>query len=41
MNDRVLPFSDAHAVRLCRVLTDRGMEACGNRERHECDTESG
>ena len=35
LNDRVLPFFDAHDVRLCRVLTDRGTEYCGNPERHE------
>ena len=35
LNDRVLPFFDAHEVKLCRVLTDRGTEDCGNPERHE------
>ncbi len=35
LNDRVVPFFDAHEVRLCRVLTDRGTEYCGNPERHE------
>lgn len=35
LNDRVLPFFDAHEVKLCRVLTDRGTEYCGNPERHE------
>ncbi|PVE20486.1 IS481 family transposase [Microvirga sp. KLBC 81] len=35
LNDRVLPFFDAHDVKLCRVLTDRGTESCGNPERHE------
>jgi transposase InsO family protein len=35
LNDRVLPFFDTHDVRLCRVLTDRGTEYCGNPERHE------
>jgi transposase InsO family protein len=34
LNDRVLPFFEAHQVRLSRVLTDRGMEYCGT-ERHE------
>src|SRR5262249_49777890 len=34
-NDRVLPFFDAHQVKLLRVLTDRGSEYCGNPERHE------
>ena len=35
LNDRVLPFFDAHDVKLCRVLTDRGTEYCGNPEHHE------
>ena len=35
LNDRVLPFFEEHAIRLCRVLTDRGTEYCGNPERHE------
>src|SRR6187399_912063 len=35
LNDRVVPFYDQHEVRLCRVLTDRGTEYCGNPERHE------
>jgi transposase InsO family protein len=35
LNDRVLPFYDEHAIPLCRVLTDRGSEYCGNPERHE------
>ena len=35
LNDRVVPFFDAHDVKLCRVLTDRGTEYCGNPERHE------
>jgi transposase InsO family protein len=35
LNDRVIPFFDSHAVPLCRVLTDRGTEYCGNPERHE------
>ena len=35
LNDRVLPFYDEHGIRLCRVLTDRGSEYCGNPERHE------
>ena len=26
LNDRVVPFYDAHEVKLCRVLTDRGTE---------------
>jgi transposase InsO family protein len=35
LNDRVVPFFDEHDIRLCRVLTDRGTEFCGNPERHE------
>src|SRR4051794_40729103 len=35
LNDRVVPFFDAHEVKLSRVLTDRGTEYCGNPERHE------
>jgi transposase InsO family protein len=35
LNDRVVPFFDAHQVPLQRVLTDRGTEFCGTAERHE------
>jgi transposase InsO family protein len=35
LNDRVLPFFDTAEVKLCRVLTDRGTEYCGNPEHHE------
>jgi transposase InsO family protein len=35
LNDRVVPFFDEHAIRLCRVLTDRGTEYCGSPERHQ------
>ena len=35
LNDRVVPFYDAHEVKLCRVLTDRGAEYCGNPEHHQ------
>ncbi len=35
LNDRVLPFYEAHGLRLCRVLTDRGTEFCGAPDRHE------
>src|SRR3954466_2072676 len=35
LNHRVGPFYDQHAVKLSRVLTDRGTEYCGNPERHE------
>ena len=34
LNDRVIPFFDAQQVKLCRVLTDRGTEYCGNPEHH-------
>jgi transposase InsO family protein len=34
LNDRVVPFYDEHAIRLSRVLTDRGTEFCGS-ESHE------
>jgi transposase InsO family protein len=33
-NDRVVPFFEAHEVRLSRVLTDRGTEYCGT-DSHE------
>lgn len=35
LNDRVLPFFEEHGIPLCRVLTDRGTEFCGNPEHHE------
>jgi hypothetical protein len=35
VNDKVIPFFDAREVKLCRVLTDRGTEYCGNPEHHE------
>ena len=41
VNDRVVPFYDAREVRLCRVLTDRGTEYCGNPEHHEYELLSG
>lgn len=34
LNDRVVPFFEAHGIALLRVLTDRGTEYCGN-QRHE------
>src|SRR5580704_5589760 len=34
LNDRVVPFFEEHEIRLCRVLTDRGTEFCGNPEHH-------
>jgi hypothetical protein len=35
LNDQVLPFFEQEAVRLLRVLTDRGTEYCGALEHHE------
>jgi len=35
LNDRVLPFFEEHEVPLLRVLTDRGTEFCGVRDRHD------
>src|SRR6476620_11673743 len=35
LNDRVVPFFDEHDVKLCRMLTDRGTEYCGNPEHHD------
>jgi transposase InsO family protein len=35
LNDRVIPWYDEQEVKLLRILTDRGTEYCGNRERHE------
>jgi transposase InsO family protein len=35
LNDRVVPFFEAQEVKLCRTLTDRGTEYCGNPEHHE------
>jgi transposase InsO family protein len=35
LNDRVVPFFDAHGIPLGRVLTDRGTEYCGQPDRHE------
>jgi transposase InsO family protein len=34
LNDRVLPFFDAHGVLLQRILTDRGTASCGAPDRH-------
>jgi len=31
----VLPFFEAHDVRLLRILTDRGSEYCGNLQQHK------
>lgn len=35
LNDRVVPFFEEQEVKLCRVLTDRGTQYCGNPEHHE------
>jgi transposase InsO family protein len=35
LNDRVLPFYEAHGIPLTRVLTDRGTEYCGSADHHE------
>ncbi len=35
LNDRVVPFFDGFGIPLLRVLTDRGIEYCGNPEHHE------
>lgn len=35
LNDKVIPWFDEQGVRLLRILTDRGTEYCGARERHE------
>ena len=35
LNDRVIPWFEEQDVRLLRILTDRGTEYCGARERHE------
>lgn len=34
LNDRVLPFFEENGIVLCRMLTDRGTEYCGNPEHH-------
>ena len=35
LNDRVLPFFEAHEIPLLRILTGRSSAYCGNRESHE------
>jgi transposase InsO family protein len=35
LNDRVIPFYEAHGIPLLRILTDRGTEYCGRPEYHE------
>ncbi|GAB3537243.1 hypothetical protein GCM10027443_29840 [Pontibacter brevis] len=34
-NDRVISLYEQHEIPLLRILTDRGTEYCGARERHE------
>jgi transposase InsO family protein len=34
LNDKVLPFFDAHSLRVLRILTDNGLEYCGKQETH-------
>jgi transposase InsO family protein len=34
LNDRVLPFFEAHGVPVLRILTDRGTEFCGRHDEH-------
>jgi transposase InsO family protein len=35
LNDRVLPFYEEQQLPILRILTDRGTEYCGNRDRHD------
>ena len=35
LNDKVLPFYEANALPVLRVLTDRGTEYCGKVEQHD------
>ena len=35
MNDRLVPFYDAHEKKLCPALTDCGVEYCGDLEQQE------
>lgn len=35
LNDKVLPWYEEQDIRILRILTDRGVEYCGNREHHE------
>ena len=35
LNDRVLPFYEAHDLPVLRILTDRGTEYCGRAETHD------
>jgi transposase InsO family protein len=35
LNDKVLPFYEANALPVLRILTDRGTEYCGKVEQHD------
>jgi len=35
LNDKVLPFFEAHALPMLRILTDRGTEYCGRADKHD------
>lgn len=35
LNDKVLPFYEAHELPVLRILTDRGTEYCGKVEQHD------
>lgn len=35
LNDRVLPFFEAHELPMLRILTDRGTEYCGRVDQHD------
>tara|TARA_R110000868_G_C10812527_1_gene757963 strand:+ start:108 stop:1148 length:1041 start_codon:yes stop_codon:yes gene_type:complete len=35
LNDRVLPFFEAHDLPMLRILTDRGTEYCGRADQHD------
>lgn len=35
LNDRVIPFFEAHDISILRMLTDRGTEYCGKADEHD------
>jgi len=35
LNDKVLPFMEAHELPVLRILTDRGTEYCGRADKHD------
>lgn len=35
LNDKVLPFFEQHELPVLRILTDRGTEYCGRRDKHD------